>query len=297
MAKQTADTESGFGLLSFFWSDMKPRRSDKRAKDESRSNPFTVRRAWICLAVVAMASIVDLLAQAAWVVTSRNIGWDPWWLGVLGIDSSRFDALGLLASLVGLSLAWGFGVALLGCFMSHVRWVFLAGMVMMVAGVSRMLGTGLGRLILLARIDKGLIPADSFVDYYRSGPAELTSDMSVPAMVIMAAAFTVFAALMLLKALVRPGDTVPRVSFGASAVITLGLFGVVFVESGFSPVRMLVLLIAVLVGLVVLPGEASQVRYCAVRQVSGRWCWHPALIIWLEALLIVALSIVGVLGI
>ena len=289
---------SGFGLLSFFWSDMKPHGGGKRrSKTESQFKPFTERRAWLWLTVVAAVSIIDLLAQAAWVVSSHNIGWDPWWLGVLGIDSSRFDVLGLLASLVGLSLAWGFGVTLLGCFISHVKWVFLTGMVMMIAGASRMLGTGLGRLVLLARIDKGMIPADSFVDYYRSGPAELTSDMSVPAIAIMAGAAAVFAGLMLLKALVWLSDAVPRVSFGASAAITLGLFGVVCMESGFAPVRLLTLLIAVLVGFVVLPGEVEQVRYCAVKQVSAQWCWHPALIIWLETLLVMALPLVAALDI
>ncbi|NMM94319.1 hypothetical protein [Bifidobacterium oedipodis] len=289
---------SGFGLLSFFWQDMKPRGGGKRkSKTESQFQLFTERRVWLYLAAVATISIVNLFAQAAWVVASHNIGWDPWWLGMLGIDSSRFDVLGLLASLIGLSAAWGLGIALLGCFISHVKWVFLAGMVMMIAGASRMLGTGLGRLILLAQIDKGMIPVDSFVDYYRSGPAELTSGTSVPAIAIMAGAAVIFAGLMLLKALAWPSDAVPRVSLGASAAITLGLFGVVFIESGFAPVRMLTLLIAVLVGLVVLPGEVAQVRYCAIKQVSAQWCWHPALIIWLETLLAMALPLVAALDI
>ena len=47
--------------------------------------------------MLAALSVADMLAQAWWVNMSLSIGFDPWWLGVLGIDGSSFDFLGFMA--------------------------------------------------------------------------------------------------------------------------------------------------------------------------------------------------------
>ncbi|MDO4279917.1 MAG: hypothetical protein Q4C69_13905 [Lachnoclostridium edouardi] len=289
---------TGIGVLSMFWKDMKPRKSQKKAAEDKPVKPFTMRGVYRRLALAAILSMADLMIQALWVVHSHNIGWDPWWLGVLGIDSSRFDALGLLASIVGLSAILGLVFMLAGLFFSHVRWVFLSGMAMTIAGISRMLGTGLGRTLLYADIVSGKLSADDlFFNYYQSGVTTLEPSDTVYGAWPAVAVALVFAFIALIFALRPQTGHSSKLRLGLGAVITVGLLGTVLVEAGFMPTRFVLVLIALIVGFITLPGEISLAQSYAEKGADGRWQWHAAGLIWLEALLTFTIAIVAVMGI
>lgn len=281
-----------FGGLNLFKEDMRPRKGEHIAK------LFTMRGVCWRLAAAGLLSAADLLAQAAWVVRSRNIGWDPWWLGVLGVDSERFDALGLFASIVGLSAAVGLAFLFVGLFLSHIRWIFLTGLAMVIAGISRMLGTGLGRTILYAQIMSGQTANDGFIDGY-TGISQLSASDTIYGTWPAAVMGVVFAVVALVLAL-RPrteGAKSSKLTLTLGAATAVGLVAIVLIESGIAPTQLILVGIALLIGFVVLPNEADCARALAQRAIDAKWQWHAAGLIWLETLLAFTAVMVAITGI
>lgn len=292
MAKRSQWPHDGFpafGGLNLFREDMRPRKGEHIAK------PFTMRGICRRLAVTGLLSVADLLAQAAWVVRSRNVGWDPWWLGVLGVESGRFDALGLLASIVALSAAVGLAFLFAGLFLSHIRWIFLTGLAMVVAGISRMLGTGLGRTILYAQIVSGRTTNDGFTDWYTDISRLSESDTIYGAWpaAVMGVVFAVMALVLALRP--KAEDAKPSTSAFALEVATaVGLAGFVLTESEIAPTQLILVGIALLIGFAVLPSEVGCARALAQRGIDAKWQWHAAGLIWLEALLAFTVVMVAI---
>ena len=292
MKNKPRNSSIGINILSMFKTDMKTKKGEQPAK------PFTMRGVYCRLAMIATLSVTDLLAQAFWVASSRNVGWDPWWLGVLGINSDRFDALGLLVSITGIIVAPGFAFLLVGFFLSHIRWVFLTGMTMLIEGISHMLGTGLGRTILYVQIIQGKTTNDRFVDGYTNIDHLSESDTIYGAWPVAVAA-AAFALVTLIMALLpedakASGD---KVTLGIAVASAAGLLGILIVELGFMPTRLILAVIAILLAFTLLPDEVAASRDCEQRGVSFKWQWHAATLIWLETLLIFTMTVVAALGI
>lgn len=103
------------------------------------------------IGVLAALSVADMLAQAWWVNMSLSIGFDPWWLGVLGIDGSSFDFLGFMAGVCAVLPVVGILLVLPAFIWPRERTLFHIMMLCFWEGTSRMLGAGLGRTILYMR--------------------------------------------------------------------------------------------------------------------------------------------------
>ena len=201
-----------------------------------------------------------------------------------------------------LSLAPGFLMFFIGLFFNRIRWVFLTSMVLLISGISRMLGTGLGRTILYVQVRDGLLSADAV----RSGTnyVGLSSSAVVADSWPVVAAAAVFAVAALAFALlsrsrndndneVRPSS---RVLIGGKIAIVVGLLGIAMVECGFMPITLILLLVAVFVAFLWLPGEVRAARTCERRKVGAEWQWHAASLIWLETLAIFLVAVFGILG-
>lgn len=292
MKNTPRNSSIGINILSMFKTDMKPKKGEQPAK------PFTMRGVYCRLAVIAALSVTDLLAQAFWVVSSRNVGWDPWWLGVLDINSDRFDVLGLLVSIAGLIVAPGFAFLLVSFFLSHVRWVFLTGMAMIIEGISHMLGTGLGRIILYAQIVQGKTTNDGFVDGY-TGITHLSESDTIYGAWPVAVAAATFALIALTMALLPETAKASgsKMTLGVAVASAAGLLGILIVELGFMPTRLILAVIAIFLAFLLLPDEVACSRDCEQRGVSSKWQWHAASLIWLETLLIFTMTVVAALGI
>ncbi|WP_346682031.1 hypothetical protein [Bifidobacterium pullorum] len=252
--------------------------------------------------LVGMLSVVNLAAQTWWTVSSRSVSYDPWWAGLLGWSSYDFNAGGIIAGVFAVSVAPGLLLFFAGLLFSWIRWIFLASMILMIGGVSRMLGTGLGKTILYVQVRDGSISADSV----RSGTnyVDLSSSAVVADSWPVVAAAAVFAVAALAFALlsrsrndndneVRPSS---RVLIGGKIAIVVGLLGIAMVECGFMPITLILLLVAVFVAFLWLPGEVRAARTCERRKVGAEWQWHAASLIWLETLAIFLVAVFGILG-
>lgn len=283
---------TGFGALKQFDEDM--RIVSESSSAVARRRVFTMGGVYRRLIVIGALTILDMLAQSWWVMSSRNVGWDPWWLGVFGVDSGGFDAVSLVAGVLGVAPAIGVALMLPVFLLSRVKWLFYVMMVAFVGGIARLLGTGLGRTMLYVRGVR-----DGVYSNYSSGVAT-TLDVSDtvagswPAVV----AGVVFTVAALAFALVRrPGNaSASKPVVGGGAAVTVGLVGIVLVERGWAPVSGLLLAAAVGLAWLWLPGEVRQARQCAVQGVDASWMWHAASLIWLETLLVFAAIMVALAG-
>ena len=249
--------------------------------------------------LVGVLFIMNMAAQTWWTVSSRTVSYDPWWAGLLGWSSYDFTVTGIIAGIFAVAFAPGFLLFFAGLLFSWVRWVFLTSMALLISWISSMLGVGLGKTILYVQVRGGLIPADavrSGTNYVNLSSSAVVAD-SWP--VIVAAA--VFAAVALVFALIssslRGGGMSPRLRIGGNAAIVVGLSGITLVECGLMPTTLALIVIAVFVAFLWLPGEVRAARECEARRVDAMWEWHAASLIWLETLVVFLVVIFGALGI
>lgn len=249
--------------------------------------------------LIGMLFLGNLVAQTWWTVSSRAVSYDPWWAGLLGWSSYDFNVTGIIAGIFAVAFAPGFLLFFAGLFFSWVRWVFLTSMVLLISWISRMLGVGLGKMVLGVQVRNGAIP----VDAVRSGTNYVnlssSADMADLWPVIVAAA--VFAVVALALALIssgRHGGVIsPRLRIGGNAAIVVGLLGITLVECGLMPTILALIVIAVFVAFLWLPSEVRAARECEARRVGAVWEWHAASLIWLEAVVVFLVVIFGALGI
>lgn len=283
----------GMGFLPLFSSSMRPLPGDDEGK------VFSFKSLLWRLLLVAVLSGADLAVQAWWTVSSRSVSYDPWWAGLLGWSSYDFTVTGVIAGLFALSVAPGFLMFFIGLFFNRIRWVFLTSMVLLISGISRMLGVGLGRMILAVQVRDGLIPADSV----RSGTnyVDLSSSAVAADSWPVIAAAVVFAAVALALALLsrdrHGGGMSSRFRIGGNTAIVVGLLGITLVECGLMPTTLVLVAIAAFVAFLWLPGEVRAARECESLRVGAEWEWHAACLIWLEALVVFLVVIFGALEI
>lgn len=276
-----------------FSSSMRPLPGDDEGK------VFSFKSLLWRLLLVAVLSGADLAVQAWWTVSSRSVSYDPWWAGLLGWSSYDFTVTGVIAGLFALSVAPGFLMFFIGLFFNRIRWVFLTSMVLLISGISRMLGVGLGRMILAVQVRDGLIPADSV----RSGTnyVDLSSSAVAADSWPVIAAAVVFAAVALALALLsrdrHGGGMSSRFRIGGNTAIVVGLLGITLVECGLMPTTLVLVAIAAFVAFLWLPGEVRAARECESLRVGAEWEWHAACLIWLEALVVFLVVIFGALEI
>ena len=249
--------------------------------------------------LIAVLFIGNLAAQTWWTVSSRTVSYDPWWAGLLGWSSYDFNVTGIIAGIFAVAFAPGFLLFFAGLFFSWVRWVFLTSMALLISWISRMLGVGLGKMILGVQVRDGLIPADAVRSGTNYVNLSSSADMADSWPVIAAAAvFAVVAlALALLSGDHHGGEMSPRFRIGGNAAIVVGLLGITLVECGFMPNTLVLIVIAVFVAFLWLPSEVRAARECEARRVGALWEWHAASLIWLEALVVFLVVIFGALGI
>lgn len=279
----------GMGFLSMF--------GDAMTSDDG-GGAFSLRSVSWRLLLVGMLSLADMAAQAWWTVSSRTVSYDPWWLGLLGWSSYDFDLHGVIVSVFGLSFVPGLLMFLVGLFLDRVRWVFLTSLMLLVGGISRMLGVGLGGTILAERVRDGLIPADSV----RSGTNHVdlsSSAVAADSWPVIAAAAVFAVAALVLSLFSRNGErrTVSRLRIGGNTAIVVGLLGITLAERGLMPTTLVLVAIAVFVAFIWLPGEIRTARACEADRVGAVWEWHAAGLIWLETLVVFLVVVFGAWGI
>ena len=288
---QKASRLHGMGFLPLFGSAMATTTKDGEGR------VFSFRSVLWRLLLIAVLSGADMALQAWWTVSSGSVSYDPWWAGLLGWSSYDFNVTGVIASLFALSLAPGFLMFFIGLFFNRIRWVFLTSMVLLISGISRMLGTGLGRTILYVQVRDGLLSADAV----RSGTnyVGLSSSAVVADSWPVVAAAIVFAAVALALALLsrnrHGGGTASRLWIGGNAAIVVGLLGITLVECGLMPTTLVLVAMAAFVAFLWLPGEVRVARACEADRVGAVWEWHAASLIWLETLVIFMFVIFGIL--
>ena len=249
--------------------------------------------------LIAVLFIVNLAAQTWWTVSSCTVSYDPWWAGLLGWSSYDFNVTGIIAGIFAVAFAPGFLLFFAGLFFSWVRWVFLTSMALLISWISRMLGVGLGKMILGVQVRDGVIPADAV----RSGTnyVNLSSSADMADLWPVIAAAAVFAVVALVLALLsrdrHGGGMSSRFRMGGNAAIVVGLWGIILVERGLMPNTLVLIAIAVFVAFLWLPSEVRVARECEARRVGAVWEWHAASLIWLETLVVFLVVIFGVLGI
>ena len=249
--------------------------------------------------LIAVLFIMNLAAQAWWTVSSRTVSYDPWWAGLLGWSSYDFNVTGIIAGIFAVAFAPGFLLFFAGLFFSWVRWVFLTSMALLISWISSMLGVGSGKTILYVQVRGGVIPADAV----RSGTnyVNLSSSADMADLWPVIAAAAVFAAVALVFALIssspRGGGMSSRLRIGGNVAIVVGLLGITLVECGLMPTTLALIVIAVFVAFLWLPGEVRAARECEACRVGAVWEWHAASLIWLETLVVFLVVIFGALGI
>lgn len=283
----------GMGFLPLFSSNM------RSLPDDGTGKMFSFTSVLWRVMLVGMLSVVNLAVQAWWTVSTRSVSYDPWWAGLLGWSSYDFTVTGVIAGLFALSVAPGFLMFFIGLFFNRIRWVFLASMVLLVGGISRMLGVGLGKTILYVQVRDGLIPADAV----RSGTnyVDLSSSAVVADSWPVVAADVVFTAVALALALLSRdrlgGGISPRFRIGGNTAVVVGLLGITLVECGLMPTTLALVAIAAFVAFLWLPGEVRAARECESLRVGAEWEWHAACLIWLETLVVFLVVIFGALEI
>lgn len=267
--------------------------------DGDTGRTFSFRSVLWRLLLVAVLSGADLAVQAWWTVSTRSVSYDPWWAGLLGWSSYDFTVTGVIAGVFAVSAAPGLLLFFAGLLFSWVRWVFLTSMALLVSGISRMLGVGLGKTILYVQVRDGLIPADAV----RSGTnyVDLSSSAVVADSWPVVAAAGVFAAVALALALLsrdrHGGGISPRFRISGNTAIVVGLLGITLVECGLMPTTLALVAIAAFVAFLWLPSEVRAARACETRRVDAVWEWHAAGLIWLETLAVFLVVVFGALGI
>lgn len=268
--------------------------------DDGTGKTFSFTSVLWRVMLVGILSVVNLAVQAWWTVSSRSVSYDPWWAGLLGWSSYDFTVTGVIAGLFAVSAAPGLLLFFAGLLFSWIRWIFLASMALLVSGISRMLGVGLGKTILYVQVRDGLIPADAV----RSGTnyVDLSSSAVVADSWPVVAAAGVFAAVALALALLlsrdrHEGGMSSRFRIGGNTAIVVGLLGITLVECGLMPTTLALVAIAAFVAFLWLPGEVRAARACEADRVGAVWEWHAAGLIWLETLSVFLVVIFGALGI
>ena len=285
--------QNSMGFLPTFGPAMRP------LPDDAGERAFSFGSALLRLLLVGVLSLADLAVQAWWTVSSGSVSYDPWWAGLLGWSSYDFTVTGVIAAAFGLSVAPGFLMFFLGLFFNRIRWVFLTSMVLLISGISRMLGVGLGGMILAVRVRDGVIPSDAV----RSGTnyVDLSSFAVAADSWPVIAASAVFAATALALALLsrdrHGGGMASRFRIGGNTAIVVGLLGITLVECGLTPTTLVLVAIAAFVAFLWLPGEIRAARACEADRVGAVWEWHAAGLIWLETLVVFLVVIFAALGI
>lgn len=288
-----SDRFHGMGFLPMFGPVMRP------LPDDAGERAFSFGAALLRLLLVGVLSFADLAVQAWWTVSTRTVSYDPWWAGLLGWSSYDFTVTGVIAGLLALSVAPGFLMFFIGLFFNRIRWVFLTSLVLLIGGISRMLGVGLGGMILAVQVRDGLIRADAV----RSGTnyVDLSSFAVAADSWPVIAAAVVFAAVALALALPsrdRHGEGMSsRFRMGGNTAIVVGLLGITLVECGLMPTTLVLVAIAAFVAFLWLPGEVRVARACEADRVGAVWEWHAAGLIWLETLVVFLVAVFGALGI
>ena len=163
-------------------------------------------------------------------------------------------------------------------------------------GISRMLGTGLGRTILYMRGVR-----DGVIDYFAGSgvPGQLKESDTVAGMWPAVVAGVVFALVAFVFALIPrdKGRRLAKPMVGGGLVTSIGLIGIVMVERGWMPVSLVLLLVVTFMAWTVLPGEVGIARQCAGKRVETRWMWYSAELIWVETLFVFLAIMVAISGI
>ncbi len=280
------------GILSLFNSNM------KRLPDDSTEKIFSFKRVVFYILIIGVLFVLDMLAQTWFVVSNHNITWDPWWLGIFGVNTcgSNINLASIFAMIFGLSMGFGILVGLAGLIIQWRRGIFLTAMVMIIGGIARAFGIGLGKMILYMQIKNGQIAENIVMDGCNHAYLD-NMDSIVPAWPIIIAAI-IFTIFVLVLALIRD-DNHFKVKIGCSSSLVsfIGLMGIIMVESGFAPTRLILVLAIAFISFVYLPKEVGFVRLLDQNRISAKWEWHAASIIWLEAIFVCAMIIVTILDI
>ena len=279
----------GCGVLQYVDDDM-------RVVPDDASPAYAMGGVYWRIGVLAVLSIADMLAQAWWVNASLSIGFDPWWLGVLGINAGTFDFTGFMAGVCAVLPAVGILLLLPAFIWPRKHALFHIMMLSFWEGISRMLGTGLGRTILYMRGVR-----DGVIDYFAGSgvPGQLKESDTVAGMWPAVVAGVVFALVAFVFALIPrdKGRRLAKPMVGGGLVTSIGLIGIVMVEHGWMPVSLVLLLVVTFMAWTVLPGEVGIARQCAGKRVETRWMWYSAELIWVETLFVFLAIMVAISGI
>ena len=283
----------GMGFLPLFSSGMSSLPGDGGGR------AYSFRSVLWRILPIGVLSAADLAAQAWWTVSSRTVSYDPWWAGLLGWSSYDFTFTGVIAGLFALTLIPGFLLFFVGMLFNWKPWVFLTSMVLLLSGIARMLGLGLGKMILGVQVRDGAIPADSVRSGTNYVNLSSSADMADSWPVIAAAAVFAVAAFVfaLLSGSRRLGRMASRLRIGGNAATFIGLAGIMLTEGGLMPTLPALLAIVAFVAFLWLPGEIRAARACETHRIGAVWEWHAAGLIWLETLMVFLVIIFAALGI
>lgn len=255
-----------------------------RASDGTGGKAFSFGGVLSRTALIAALSFTDMAAQAWWAVSEGDVSYDPWWAGLLGWSSYDFNAAGVATSVCGLSVIPGLLLFIVGLTLKQVRWVFLTSMVLLLGGISRMLGVGIGRTILFVQVRDGLIPADAV----RSGTNHV--DLSSSAVVadswpaLAASALFAVAALAFALSSYKEEKAASSLRLGGNVAVSAALLVVLPMGRGALPATPLLIIAALFIAFLWMPGEVWAAHACETNRVGMEWQWHAASLIWLETL-------------
>lgn len=283
-------------FFSVFSYEMKKERKDAEKRGDSWDRTFSLRGVYWRMGVLMVLFLADLVVQAYWVVSSHNIGYDPWWISMFGLYSGSWDypVLAFIISILGFSPALGMALFIPACIFSQFKWIFGASVSCILFGMARWFGRAVGKAILFAQVKSGRLENGTF---YSDDPTRPWKELHESDTMFHYWPGVVFGVILVAAALVFAfksnfhGALLPRFLGGAATLSSVGLIGILIVQRGLSGLGLGVVCIvgAGAMGLLFIPKEVTAMRATEERRYAPSWEWHAASILLLEALLMFSL--------